>query len=85
MYAFVISMLLFCFFPILRSNTISFNEIQQLKQEIINNKSTASKNIQKRYEEIRRAVEEKEYSTKLLKAEQDKTAVLEEQKHEILR
>ncbi|VDI14851.1 Hypothetical predicted protein, partial [Mytilus galloprovincialis] len=68
-----------------RSNTISFNEIQQLKQEIINNKSAASKNIQKRYEEIRRAVEENEYSTKLLKAEQDKTAVLEEQKNEILR
>ncbi|XP_076071740.1 uncharacterized protein LOC143043215 [Mytilus galloprovincialis] len=61
-----------------RSNTISFNEMQ----EIINNTSAASKNIQIKYEEIRRAVEEKEY---LLKAEQDKTAVLEEQRNEILR
>lgn len=78
MYAFVISIVLFCFFPILRSNTISFNEMQ----EIINNTSAASKNIQKKFEEIRRVVEEKEY---LLKAEQDKTAVLEEQRNEILR
>lgn len=73
------------FFSILRSNTISYNENQQLKQEIIKNKNSASQNIQKKYEEIRRAVEEKEYLTKSLKEEQVKTAVLEEQKNEILR
>ncbi|CAC5419724.1 unnamed protein product [Mytilus coruscus] len=68
-----------------RSNRISYNEIQRLKQEVIINKSSASQHIQEKDEEIRKVSEEKEYLTKSLKAEQVKTAVLEEQKNEILR